>query len=302
MIIIRLHGGLGNQMFQYQFGCLLQQMGYDVYMDSTEYDAIECHNGFEVEDIFQLSFPKATRGDIIRLSNYIPIPFGGKIGKRLFKLSLKREDKRNRLGYKGQTCIGDSIISDYSYDELRQFCKDREIYFNGYWAEKHYSDWCTESLKFRESYIENYRSYSEQIDSENGCSVHIRRGDYVGTALDVCDVTYYCQAMEWILKVNPDTIFYVFSNNENEARELISKTGLELDQNKIQYINTMTEKSAGVDLWLMSLCHHNIIANSTYSYWGARLNMHTDKAVVVPSCYEKFAWDACHVIGVVKNQ
>ena len=101
-----------------------------------------------------------------------------------------------------------------------------------------------------------------------------------------------------IQKINPNTIFYVFSNNEEEARDIIKQTGLSIEKERVYYINTTDEKSAGVDLWLMSLCHHNIIANSTYSYWGARLNKHSDKIVVIPRCYEKYAWGECQIVDV----
>lgn len=101
----------------------------------------------------------ASRKEIIQMSNYVPIPFGGGIGKYLFKWSLQRESRQNQLGYKNQTCIGDDTVCQFTYDELQQFCKNRDVYFNGYWAEKYYSDWCVTSLQFRKSYIDTYEEY-----------------------------------------------------------------------------------------------------------------------------------------------
>lgn len=115
---------------------------------------------------------------------------------------------------------------------------------------------------------------------KNSCSIHIRRGDYVNTSLDILGKEYYIAAMEFIRKKNPDIIFYVFSDDIGAAKKWLGQS------NNIRYMDIKDKRSAGVDMMLMSMCEHNIIANSTYSFWGAKLNANPNKIVIAPSKFD----------------
>ena len=105
----------------------------------------------------------------------------------------------------------------------------------------------------------------------NTCSLHIRRGDYLGLPSHhpTCDVEYYVEAMK---QLNPDTVYLVFSND--------------IDWCKNNFIGDnfifISGESDYVDMWLMSLCNNNIIANSSFSWWGAWLNQNEEKKVIAP--------------------
>lgn len=106
------------------------------------------------------------------------------------------------------------------------------------------------------------------------CSIHIRRGDYLGLPEHhpVCDIEYYTQA---ISKFDKEVIFLIFSNDiEWCKKEFIGP----------QFIFIENEKDY-IDLWLMSLCKNNIIANSSFSWWGAWLNTNPDKIVITPKSW-----------------
>ena len=165
------------------------------------------------------------------------------------------------------------------------------LFFDGGWATTRYldkldGDW----LRFRDDFTRKYSKYTDGLDFDKICSVHVRKGDYSGTGLDVCDRAYYKKAMDHIKGIRADVKFAVFSDEIDKAHSVIG------DGDDIIYMDTSAENTAGVDIWLMSLCHDNIIANSTYSFWGSRLNRHDDKCVIMPGQYSKMRYGNSLVI------
>lgn len=109
----------------------------------------------------------------------------------------------------------------------------------------------------------------------NTLAIHVRRGDYVGLSdhHPVVSADYYVKATKYITDKTDIESYVVFSDDINYCKKLFG------DSDEIVYIEREEDY---IDLYLMSLCKHNIIANSTFSWWGAWLNQNPDKIVVAP--------------------
>ena len=119
-----------------------------------------------------------------------------------------------------------------------------------------------------------------QIDKVNAVSLHVRRGDYLlaknMSVLGVCGLDYYKKAIEYVAKNVKNPYFFLFSDDIPWVEENL----------KINYpyeiVDINNGKNSFYDLWLMKNCKHNIIANSSFSWWGAWLNENPNKIVVAP--------------------
>jgi hypothetical protein len=115
-------------------------------------------------------------------------------------------------------------------------------------------------------------------------AIHVRRGDYVGDGeLDICSMSYYRNAIEYLKKKQSDLKFYVFSNDTEFCK--INFFFL----NNVVFVDTSKEdKSDYWDMFLMTQVKHLIIPNSTFSWWGAFLNANPQKIVIVPERYDAY--------------
>ncbi len=126
------------------------------------------------------------------------------------------------------------------------------------------------------------------LSFENSCSIHVRRGDYVNLphVFYLQTIEYYKQAISMI---GEDSLFLIFSNDIDWC-----KTNLNFIKNKI----FISENLDYQDLYLMSMCNHNIIANSSFSWWGAWLNQHSNKKIIFPSLWFSNGIDASEIGGL----
>lgn len=117
------------------------------------------------------------------------------------------------------------------------------------------------------------------MKNENSISIHARRGDYVNNSVyhGISSLAYYKKVIEYIKGTVDDPIFYVFSNDT-----LLVKENLEVETKEVTYVDWNNNESSYRDLQLMSNCKYNIIANSSFSWWGAFLNSNINKIVISP--------------------
>lgn len=246
-------GGLGNQMFQYAFYYALRKNNRKVEVDTCLYSHLEMHNGFEITKAFGID---------------IPLKYYSKLYITYIRLLLKLKPSK-------------VLNIDKSYFE-DNFIKTNALYHYGYWQSEKYfksiKDEIKEIYTFRNINTVNL-DLSKKINSENSVSLHIRRGDYIGNTIyeGVCTDDYYSKAIEHINKNVNNAIFYVFSDNIIEAKRLISKYNI-----KTIFVDINTNVNSYLDMFLMSCCKHNIIANSTFSWWGAWLNKNPNKIIIAP--------------------
>ena len=168
--------------------------------------------------------------------------------------------------------------------EIDSLKTSRKVYLDGYWQSEKYFAEITNILRkdlcLRDPLHPINADYAQQIRSNKAVSLHIRRGDYLepnySKVFYHCDEAYYRNAMDLILRNYPDAHFFVFSDDLEWAKQNLAV------YSKISYIENNSLKRDWEFIYLMSLCQHHIIANSSFSWWGAWLNENPDKMVIAP--------------------
>jgi hypothetical protein len=152
--------------------------------------------------------------------------------------------------------------------------------YYGYWQSEQYfasiAPAVREAFRFVEPSSSTARGYYEEIRQAQAVSIHVRRGDYLGmdSYRDVFADGYYERAIAYVKSKVNNPRFYVFSDDTAWCRSAFAGEQFHMVEHE--------GKDVHVDMWLMSNCKHNIIANSTYSWWGAWLNANPEKIVVSP--------------------
>ncbi len=266
MVIIRLMGGLGNQMFQYALFESMRQKGKDVYIDLSWYDKNIAHNGIELGRAFGIDL-NAFQADIndCKKLGYISTSSISRLYQRLLGKSTFVEE------------YGSDVVI-YKKEILRM----DNVYLSGYWQSyKYFSDIYGQIKNVFSFNIENENT--EDIINELKCtdsvSVHIRRGDYLGKSLysNICTHDYYKTAMRYMKNVIDNPKFFIFSDDGEWCRndELFNDKDCKIvDLNK--------DEKSYIDMYFMSLCKNHILANSSFSWWGAYLSDNTSGVTIAP--------------------
>lgn len=270
MKIVRIFGGLGNQMFQYALAVALKSKGNDVRIDASSMNGYPLHNGYELKRIFDADIPQASFLELLWLGYPLPHYRLWQIGKRILP--------------KRQSMIVEDAAMEFNKEVFKQ---KREMLLEGYWqTEKYFFDWRDKILgafRFPDfvSKSENLRLANE-IVGRNVVSVHVRRGDYlkISNTSGICTEEYYDKAIKLIIdKCNPE-MFLFFSDGIDWCKEHFKDL---TEDHKFVFVDWNKGQDSYRDMQLMSLCSHNIIANSSFSWWGAWLNDNPDKVVITPS-------------------
>lgn len=280
MLIVNLIGGLGNQMFQYALGQSLEHkrqipVKYDTIdlLDRTPRENLT-HRDFEL-NVFKGAVPIASAREAA-LFRFQPVELLDRAYYRVLR-QLKQPliyEEKNWFEY-------DSGVLQTPHN----------TYFNGYWQTEQYWD---NHAAVRAAFIfrheptgENLRLAEEIRAQPQAISVHIRRGDYISNPLfsqvhGVCSPSYYEQAVHYIMGRLPTVQLYIFSDEPEWVRQ-----NMQFDAPAV-YVAHNHDKNSFEDLRLMSLCKHHIIANSSFSWWGAWLNPNPDKIVIAPRQWTQF--------------
>lgn len=262
MNIIWIDGGLGNQMFQYALALKMQSLGIQVKIDVSKYEDHYAHQGFELERVFSMQCPLASKVEIKRL---------GYLKANHLTEWLKKTPFRKKTIYNNET---------YTYD--RRVLKLDGYYIEGYWQSEQYfwdiRDKIREVYQFPDFSTAQQRVLAEEIKGCCSVSVHVRRGDYLDYPYlqNICTIEYYQKAMEYFRKKYPGQVqFYLFSNDFSWVKEHLNGPDCHIVEG-----NTGIESFR--DMQLMSLCRHHIVANSSFSWWGAWLDKNPGKEVLAP--------------------
>lgn len=271
MIITNIIGGLGNQMFQYAAGrSLTLAKGTEFRLDVSDFSGYGLHQGFELQRVFNCPVQTATRSDVQAILGWQASPI---MRRLLAKPALSMFRRR-----------GFVVEPSFNY---WQGIKEVPTgsYLAGYWqSERYFHDVaqtiCTD-FTFRNPPSARNAELAEQIQQGNTVSLHVRRGDYVKnpktTATHgLCSLEYYQSAIQYVIDRVERPSFYIFSDDPAWVRENM----------KIEHPSVYVDHNHGAesynDMRLMSMCKHHIIANSSFSWWGAWLNPNPDKIVVAP--------------------
>lgn len=276
MVIIRMTGGLGNQMFQYALYLKLKFMGKEVKFDDfTEY---ELPGARPIQLwVFGIDYPKASQYELDKMTDGF-LWFAHRIRRKIFG--------RKSLEYHEKDC---------NFDE-KVLQKD-PAYLTGYFqSEKYFADireQVGEAFSFSpvicerldQASLSMMKDYREQIEKTLSVSLHIRRGDYLENRKvygDICTPEYYDSAIEMMKEQFITPVFYVFSNDEEWVVEWCKEQEDKYHSCFVPVIGFPEEKGY-LAMSLMSLCKHHIVANSSFSWWGAWLNKNPDKIVAAPA-------------------
>lgn len=279
-IIVLFHGGLGNQMYQY---CFYRWLGERypnkrILADISEYRTIECHQGFELVKIFpHLKLNIATNYELYKIYGEIPRIYSG-IGKSFVENKIRKKINNNLFGSNVENIYEEP--ADCTYIDVQEAIKERKKYFSGYWQNKFFFLTC-KNILLKEFVFSDIKDSSnlkclDLIEKNLSVSLHVRRGDYVDAGWPVLSMDYYYTAMAKIRDRVTNPLFFIFSDDV----DYVEKKFADL-KNKIVMRNNWGENSY-IDMFLMSKCKHNIIANSTFSIWAALLNRNTEKIVIYP--------------------
>jgi hypothetical protein len=236
MNYVRVMGGLGNQLFQYVFSKYVEKKA-------------ECP---VLLDFNFFNYVKDVQGATVR-------------NQELDKLNT------HYVSITGDVACS-QIVDEYSFTD--DILRDELIYFNGYWQDKRYYEAVKNQiigdLKIRNQYIDQEMiSLIGEMANTNSVSVHIRRSDYLtgqnAYIFTSLSESYYSKALDIIKNTIGSSIsLFVFSDDESFAKKLMDSTA---DDNW----QVMPMRSAYQDMYLMTMCKHHIIANSSFSWWGAVL-------------------------------
>lgn len=271
MIIVRLKGGIGNQMFQYSAGrrvAHVQKSRLKLDISWFQYDTSRDY-------ALQNLNIKAAIADKDEISLYKPEKTG--ILSRIISRMLRRQT---------------SSMDQYSFFKEKFFHFDPEVltlrdnfYLDGYWqSEKYFIDIAPiirEEFKIKNPQSKANFKFGQSICSKESVSIHVRRGDYVSNSLTnsihgTCDPSYYERSIEKIASFRKNLHYFVFSDEPAWARAYLKLPC------HTTFIEHNSSDKAYEDLRLLSMCKHHIIANSSFSWWGAWLNPNPDKIVIAP--------------------
>jgi hypothetical protein len=264
MIYSRIRGGLGNQLFQY---CMARSLA----------DKLETNLGLDIRDFSQDSpYLMGLKNFNIR-ANFDPPGMIKHKKNGYIKFLIDIISKNHKLVYKEP-----HLSFDKNYASL-----PNGSYLKGYWqSEKYFENNklnILNDLRIITDQSSQNVEISKQIASNVSVSLHIRRGDYVSNSEynathGTCSLSYYKTAVSYLLK-NIGKNFTIFAFSD-DPEWVYSNLKLPVD---IRFVNNNSSEYSYEDLRLMSECNHNIIANSSFSWWGAWLNTNNNKIVIAPS-------------------
>ncbi len=271
MIISQVIGGLGNQMFQYAVGrSLALRNNTTLRLDVSGFENYGLHQGFELHRVFACSVELASAKDVQKILGWQSSP---KIRKFLLRLNLTVQHRKGL------------IVEPYFNYWPEVIHTPRDSYLTGYWqSEKYFKDNAASirsDFTFRLPLDTRNRELAATIDQVDAVSLHIRRGDYANNSKTyakhgLCSLDYYHAAVKYVAERVESPQFFVFSDDMTWVRENL----------KINFPCQFVEHNQGensyIDMQLMSLCKHHIIANSSFSWWGAWLNPSLTKIVIAP--------------------
>lgn len=263
-MIVKFNGGLGNQMFQLAFARALESVtGIKTFMD-MQYFTKNYARPYEL-DIFDIKVNKIEG----LWENF-------KMGI-LWKL---------RKVAKGKKLFGLSIVEEPCFEFAPTLLETApDTYIHGFFQSEKYFKSIEKELhadfQFKTPPDERNQKLIEKIGERNSVSLHIRRGDYVQkkrykNLYAACSLDYYQRAVEYIAQKVKNPSLFIFSDDMDWV-----KSNLNLPYESILVTHNTGDKS-WEDLRLMSLCKHNVIANSSFSWWGAWLNNNPKKIVIAP--------------------
>ena len=274
MKVVKIFGGLGNQMFQYAFGKLISADAYDIswFEESKNENVTPRQYELDVFNCTPTILTKQQHKKIIQNNKILKI-FGIKTGLHKIKEQPANVYNQNYLKQNNGFFVGYWQCADY-YDSIRKQL--------------------LQEFTLKTEPNNKNKKIFDLINSTNSVSLHVRRGDYVKLqeTHGLCNLDYYNQAIDFIDKKVKNPHFFIFSDDIKWVKKNL-KT-----EHPCTFIDFNHDKDSVWDIFLMKHCKHNIIANSSFSWWGAWLNENQNKIVIAPKKW----WADGTQIDIVPNK
>lgn len=273
MITVKLIGGQGNQMFQYAYGRKIsilkkEKLKLDITFLLSRIPRKDfTFRRYELE-VFNIE------ADLTMLS---------KIALYFHNYTFIFQIMKNKLS---RLLLKESVLNElenYLDLEKKALNVHHDIYLSGLFVDEKSVSSIDEVIRKDFSYKEKLdgsnKIIADNIQKTNSISLHIRRGDLVSLGYTICNSNYYQNAIDYMCKNIENPTFFIFSDDSDWVKKHL----------KIKQKHVIVDKNIGnksyIDMRLIELCKHNIIANSTFSWWGAWLNNNPNKIVIVPKLY-----------------
>ena len=270
MKIVKVIGGLGNQMFQLAlYEALRRQFPAErVLLDLHTFKGYNKHRGFEAAKVFGISYQEASLGEVARIAYPYPNFLAWRIGSRLLPV------RKTMLCEKPNFALEPEALKRYG-----------DTYYDGYWQHEEYFEHIRQELlelfKFPTFTDERNLAIAQEIKATASCSIHIRRGDYLTDPLrkGTTGLEYVEAAIAKMTASAKPERWYVFSDDIIWTQAHLSEW---LTDERTCYVDWNQAEHSIDDMHLMSLCQHQIIANSSFSWWGAWLCTRENQTVIAP--------------------
>ncbi len=271
MIIIEMAGGLGNQLQQYALYRKFRTLGRETKLDVSWFDK-ENQKKMPAKRELELNYFEGLTYEICTPKEKAALAGSGGIAGKI---------RRKLLPF----TVHHFYEKEMYHPELLGF---ENCYLSGYFAcEKYYGDILDvlrREIRFPESPNSQNKQMAQEMMECESVSVHIRRGDYLNVENkamfgNICTDAYYEKALDMVREKAPKARFYLFSDDISYVKD-------KYQGEEFTVVDINHGKDSFYDMWLMSCCKHNICANSTFSFWGARLNGNKEKIIIRPTIHK----------------
>lgn len=306
MKVVAILGGLGSQMLKYAFYLSVKENSNEkCYIDTTPFYMQNMWNGYELNRIFGINAP-----DIVDLYSEKEIlnlkSCGYGYRKKTIETMKKMEPQKNIFYYiRGKKrkwskfnnllyTLNSVFLSKYNtefideYDNKYLTIKDN-VFFDEF---NHTSDKYIKNIKydlkkvfcFPEFQDKKNQEIKERMQQTEAVAVHVRRSDHLYDNEELISSGYYKKSVKYIKEKVECPVFFIFSEDVTWCKENLDKIGIE-ETDSYYFIDWNKNENSYRDMQLMTYCKHNILAISSFSWWGYYLSKHESKIVCAPKGY-----------------
>lgn len=314
--VVTIAGGLGSQMAKYAFYILLNKKSKNTInlIDTYFYEYTDAWNGYELKKIFNIEAPNIV--DFYNKNDLIIDDYFVKASEYFKKQQPNEEIIRVSRGeytyynsrYAKVKKFRDKVLFKIRYEWLMHFSNEAKKY--GYFSDRYKNNWyklkanvyydefnytsdiyfkeikedIIKAFTFPEFTDSNNNYYSKKMLSENSVVMHVRRSDHMYDNGFLYEDNYYKKAVEFIKGKVENPVFYIFSDEAQWCAENRTELGLKPDD-KVVIVDWNRGEESYRDMQLMTYAKHNILAISSFSWWGYYLSKHNHKVVCAPKGY-----------------
>ncbi len=272
MKIVNILGGLGNQMFEYAMYLALKAAhpSEEIKLCTRSFEGYGLHNGLEINRIFDIETKEATLWDLFKVA----YPF---TNYKMWQVMQHFLPKRRSM-----TTGTTQVPFDFS-----EVIREDSVFYDGYWQNefffKHIREQVLQVYSFPLFKVKRNELLSDKLLNHNSVSIHIRRGDYLKEPIwCVCTPEYYFKGIDYLKEKEKIDLLCVFSDDIPWCKENLGSLAGDME---IEYVDWNKGDQSFRDMQLMTYCKHNIIANSSFSWWGAWLGQREGKIVIAPKVW-----------------